>query len=317
VTVRTIIPVSAVVPTKDRASVLKRTLQSLAGQGILPAELIVVDGSDANDSRVVVETWAEQAGPECKVVWLQAEELGAAAQRNRGVAVATRPFVWFFDDDILFEPECVSRLWTAIEHQAGLGGVSAMITNQRYAPPGRVSRTVFALLNGGDEPTFAGRIIGPAVHLLPEDRDDLPEVVPTEWLNTTCTIYRRQALPRPPFDPVFTGYSMMEDVGLSVRVAKDWRLANARTARIFHDSQPGAHKADTRLLAEMELVNRHYVMTQILERRGLANELRLLVWELFQLASCAASASSGRDLLDHVRGKIRAIGRVRAGIPCP
>ena len=127
--VRTIIiPVSAVVPTKDRASALKRTLQSLAGQGILPAELIVVDGSDANDSRVVVETWAEQAGLECKVVWLHAEQHGAAAQRNRGVDVATQPFVWFFDDDILFEPECVSRLWTAIEHQSGLGGVSARCT---------------------------------------------------------------------------------------------------------------------------------------------------------------------------------------------
>jgi glycosyltransferase involved in cell wall biosynthesis len=317
VTAHTIIPVSAVVPTKDRAGALQRTLQSLAAQGVLPAELIVVDGSDGNDCRVVVENWAGQAPSECWVTWLRAEQLGAAAQRNRGVSSATQPYVWFFDDDILFEPDCVSRLWAAIANDPGLGGVSAMITNQRYAPPGRISRTVFALLNGGHVTTFAGRVIGPAVHLLPEDRDDLPEVVPTEWLNTTCTMYRREALPDPPFDSIFTGYSMMEDVALSVRVARDWRLANARTARLFHDSQPGAHKADPRLLAEMELVNRHYVMTQILHRRGLANELRLLVWELFQLASCAASAKSRRYLLDHVRGKLRAIGRVHAGIPCP
>jgi glycosyltransferase involved in cell wall biosynthesis len=318
VTTRRIIPASAVVPTKDRASALRRTLESLAGQGVLPAELIVVDGSDGNDSRTVVDAWGDQARPEGKVHWLRARELGAAAQRNQGIAAASQPFVWFFDDDILFEPQCVLRLWTAIEHHPGLGGVSAMITNQRYAPPGRVSRTVFALLNGGYEPTFAGRIIGPAVHLLPEDRDDLPEVVPTEWLNTTCTMYRREALPSPPFDSVFTGYSMMEDVSLSVRVARDWRLANARTARIFHDSQPGSHKADPRLLAEMELVNRHYVMTRILNRRGLVNELRLVVWELFQLASCAASATSRRHLPAFVKGKIRAIHKVRAGTyPCP
>jgi hypothetical protein len=208
-------------------------------------------------------------------------------------------------------------MWTAIERDRRLGGVSAMITNQRYAPPGRVSRTMFAIMNGGYEPTFAGRIIGPAVNLLPEDRDDLPEVVPTEWLNTTCTIYRREALPSPPFDAVFTGYSMMEDVSLSVRVGRNWRLANARTARIFHDSQPGAHKADPRLLAEMELVNRHYVMTRVLQRRGWANELRLLLWELFQLASSAASATSRRHLPDYVRGKVRAIRKVRAGrFPC-
>ena len=307
-----IIPVSAVIPTKDRALVLQRTLNSLAAQGMLPAELIIVDGSDGNDSRIVVEARGDHVEPgRSKAIWLRAETLGAAPQRNQGVAVSSQPFVWFLDDDILFEEECVLRLWTAIERDRGLGGVSAMITNQRYASPGRVSRAIFAIMNGGYEPTFAGRIIGPAVNLLPEDRDGLPEVVPAEWLNTTCTIYRREALPRPPFDAVFTGYSMMEDVSLSVRVGRDWRLANARTARIFHDSQPGTHKADHRLLAEMELVNRHYVMTRVLHRRGWANELRLLIWELFQLASCIASATGRRHLPDYIRGKMRAIRKMR------
>ena len=112
-----------------------------------------------------------------------------------------------------------------------------MIVNQKYHPPGVISRAVFTLLNGHRALNFAGRVLGPAVNLLPEDRDDLPEVVPVEWLNTTCTLYRREVLPSPPFDAVFRGYSMMEDLTLSLRVGKGWRLANARTARIFHDSQ--------------------------------------------------------------------------------
>ena len=301
----------------DRARALKRTLESLAAQGVVPAELIVVDGSAKDDSRSVVEAWGAQFARESRAVWLRAETLGAAAQRNQAIRIASQPFIWFFDDDIVFEPECVARLWRALERDPGLGGVNAMITNQRYVAPGRVSRLMFALMSGRNEPTFAGRILGPAVNLLPEDRDDLPEIVATEWLNTTCTIYRREALPNPPFDSIFTGYSMMEDLTLSIRVGRQWRLANARTARIFHDSQPGSHKVDPLELAEMELVNRYYVMTQVLERRGWINRTRLFVWEAFQLAICAAVAENRRNLRAILRGKFRAIGRIRTGLyPC-
>jgi glycosyltransferase involved in cell wall biosynthesis len=301
------LPLSAVLPTKDRSSVLQRSLSSLAGQGVLPAELIVVDGSAGDDTRSVVEQWGADVASAAKVIWLRATTLGAAAQRNQGMATATQPFIWFFDDDILFEPECVARLWRAIKADPGLGGVNAMITNQRYQPPGRISRTVFALINGRNEPTFAGRLLGPAVNLLPEDRDDLPEVVPTEWLNTTCTIYRREALPDPPFDSIFTGYSMMEDVAASASVGRHWRLANARTARIFHDSHPGAHKAQRAELARMEIVNRYFIMTDVIGRRSAADYARLLLWQMFQLSSCAVQCRLGRPFWEALHGNIQGV----------
>ena len=310
----TIIPVSAVIATKDRAASLARTLDSLAAQGVLPAELIAVDGSVGDDSRVVLENWGTKFAPQVAVRWQRAEKLGAAIQRNQGIAAATQPFIWFFDDDILFEPECVNRLWRAMESDPQLGGVNAMITNQQYHPPGRVSRTLFTLLHGRRERSFAGRLIGPAVNLLPEDSADLPEVVSVEWLNTGCTIYRREALPQPPFDSIFTGYSMMEDVTLSVRVGRDWRLANARTARIFHDSQPGTHKADVSALAAMELVNRHYVMTEVLGRRHWRDYFRLLVWEGFQLAVGAIQTESRRHLPARCRGKWQAVKTICASL---
>jgi len=311
----TIIPVAAVIATKDRAATLARTLDSLAAQGVLPAEVVAVDGSVGDDSRRVLENWGAKFASQIAVRWQRAEKLGAAIQRNQGIVAVTQPFVLFVDDDILFEPECVSRLWRAMAADPQLGGVNAMITNQQYHPPGRVSRAVFTLLHGRREHSFAGLIIGPAVNLLPEDRSDLPEVVPVEWLNTTCTLYRREALPHPPFDSIFTGYSMMEDVTLSVRVGRTWHLANARTARIFHDSQLGAHKADVSALAAMELVNRHYVMTQVLRRDQWRDFLRLFVWEAFQMAVGAARADSRRKLPALWRGKWQAVKKICAA-PC-
>src|SRR5258707_305260 len=99
-----ILPVSAVIPTFDRPHSLQRTLNSLSEQNALPAQLIVIDGPPAEETRMVVEAWAAVAGSRCEVVYQRAFQLGAAAQRNQGVAIASQPFIWFFDDDILFDP---------------------------------------------------------------------------------------------------------------------------------------------------------------------------------------------------------------------
>jgi len=291
---------------------LQRTIESLAAQLVQPFEIIVVDASDNPKTQQICEKGV--LGLRSRMHWIKALECGAAAQRNQGVAVATQPLIWFFDDDVLFEPDCVRRLWSAIESDRQLGGVNAMIVNQRYQSPGAVTRLMFTLLNSGRENTFAGKVIGPAINLLPEDRYDLPDIVPVEWLNTTCTMYRREALPSPPFDSFFHGYSLMEDVALSIRVAeRGWKLANARTARIFHDSQPGEHKCDVASRAEMELINRHYVMTKILRKCDFSDYIRLVAWELFQPAALSSSSSGRRELLSHIAGRLRAVRKIVSG----
>jgi glycosyltransferase involved in cell wall biosynthesis len=296
------LPVSVVIPTRDRTAVLIRTLESLLSQDALPYEIIVVDSSQNFATRDAL------AANSTIIHWIPSIIPGAAVQRNLGLAAASQSVIAFLDDDILLQPHCFKRLWDALHSGPKIGGVNAMISNQRYQSPGRFSRFMFRLI-GGTGGSFAGRVLGPAVNLLPEDRDDLPDTVPVEWLNTTCTLYRREALPDPPFPSHFTGYSLMEDLTLSATVARQWKLFNARTARIFHDSQPGSHKSDPVALAEMELLNRYYVTTQVLGRRGFRMLMKLALWESFQLLSLVRSTPSPGLLARTLWGKIRAIPR--------
>jgi hypothetical protein len=129
-------------------------------------------------------------------------------------------------------------------------------------------------------------------------------------LNTTCTIYRRDALPSPPFDSFFTGYSLMEDVALSLRVGKKWKLANVRTARIRHESQTGAHKQNAREIAAMELVNRHYVMTKLMGKHRFWDFVRLALWEAFSLATGLIQPNGIRNLPRILRGKFRGAANI-------
>ncbi len=303
-----LIPASALVATRNRSLSLKRMLDSLSQQSLQPKEMIVVDGSENDETKEVCDRQIFNLKTE--IIYHRATEIGAATQRNQAMQYATEDTIWLLDDDIILESNCVARLWQALNNDSQLGGVNAMITNQKYLPPGKISRYLFRLLHGSWESSYAGKCIGPAFNLLPEDNPNLPEVVPVEWLNTTCVMYRREALPDPLFPPIFTGYSLMEDLTLSLIVGKQWQLVNARTARIFHDSQPGDHKNNLGVLAKMDLVNRHYVMTQVLERKTLQDYLKLIILQLFGITASLLSDKGWKSLPKILGGKLSAVSEI-------
>jgi len=246
-------PISVIIPTASRAGALNRTLESLAAQEVSPTEILICDASVDLETKSLCEAVTTSA---MQIRWMRSERRGAASQRNEAFAQASQPFVLFMDDDIRLEPGCLARLWQALQGNPALGGVNSMITNQSYHPPGALRHALFRFLHGGSASSYAGQWLGGALNVLPEDRTDLPEVVPVQWLNTTCTLYRREALPDPPFPHWFYGYSLSEDLWLSLEVQRrGWKVANARTARIFHDSQPGRHKHRQSEVVAMELAN--------------------------------------------------------------
>lgn len=301
--VTTTIPASVVIPTGDRPASLRRTLESLLASSVVPDEFIVIDASSGDESEAVVRAVFAGRDGHPHILLRKAAPAGAAAQRNQAMALACRDAILFCDDDIIAEPDCVARLWQALQSDAGLGGVNAAIVNQTYVRPSWPVRALLASIGVFEHETYAGRIAGPAISFLPRGGDSLPATVPVQWLNTTCTLYRRALLPDPPFDTHFSGYSLGEDVALSLRVGRHARLANVPAARIVHDSQPGAHKADAVALGRMALVNRYYIMTQVLGRNRWRDHLALLWWEAWQLVMATVRRHGGISARHIARGQ--------------
>lgn len=309
-----ILPISLVVATCGRPLVLRRMLESVQMQNVWPAEILIVDASEGSDTADVVGGLSQVFGPDCRLRWVRASTRGAATQRNQGVTVATQSVIGFADDDVvLLESDCLERLWAALRSSEDVGGASAMIANQKYHEPGFATRFVYRLIGGGSGPDYAGRMFGPAVNTLPADHDDMPDVVPVDWLNLGLTLYRREALPQPPFGGKFEGYSMMEDAALSLIVARKWKLVNARTARIFHDTQSGSHKSDAAAVACMAVVNRDFVARQILGRRGISYWFSFAVWGAFQIAVQAIRLSRNPKAWNVIKGTLYGYGQIVFG----
>jgi len=296
-------PISVLIPTADRAQMLKVVFNCLLAQTVLPKQVVIVDASESDETQRLCEEWRSSfSGILC---YEKAKCRGAAAQRNQGINSTTEPFILFMDDDIEFGPDCVDKLFTLLERdeEKTWGGVNAMITNQQYGSPGRLSRGLFRLVSRRNLPSYAGLCIGPVLTLLPQDDPSLPEYVQVEWLNTTCTLYRREALPTPLFTTYFTGYSLGEDVNLSLIVGRNWQLANARTARIVHHSYAGHDKPKGMQLAKMSLVNRYYIMTRTLKRNFIRDYVNLFLVEGFEMVSLLRSPKTWRQLPGMLAGK--------------
>lgn len=259
-----LIPVSLIIPTAGRYERLTQTLRSVLAQDVQIREVLIIDGAaeaPKPDAMLAIAMLAWPVG--VRVVTETASVCGAGAQRNQGMALSSEPFVWFLDDDVDLEAGCLAGLWQAMQDDERLGGCNAVITNQRYSPPGRTMRRFLAWVGCPASGSLAGHCRGPAMNFLPTD-DPGEGRLESEWLNTTCTLYRREALPNPPFLSYFHGYSLMEDLALSLEVGKRWKLRSVPAARIFHDTGPSDYKSRVVAREAMETANRWFVARHVM-----------------------------------------------------
>lgn len=85
---------------------LAECIESLRGQTVAPAEIVLVDGASTDGS---VEL-AERLGVRC----LRRENLGLGYLYNEGAAAAPADHVFFANNDIAAEPDCLERLLDAL-----------------------------------------------------------------------------------------------------------------------------------------------------------------------------------------------------------
>lgn len=301
-------PISVVIATRNRPEFLIRTLESIAQQELQPAEVVVIDGSE--DEQAMTVDQLKKRNFQFNIELHRAETVGAASQRNQGMRIATQPIIGFFDDDIVLRTECIRKMFVALTSDPLVGAVSASIENQNYRRPTPPFKWFLDMIAENPLPTYEGRVIGPALNFLPEYNPDIGTSL-VDWLSTTCSLYRREVMPTPAFPAFFTGYSLMEDVVLSLEIGKRCRLLHVHTARIFHDSQPTRQKTDPLLRNRMEVVNRHYVMTTILGKVSFGDYTKLIIWEVaqsvFYLINTRKLSSAAIDFWGRVLGLVDVI----------
>lgn len=105
--------ITVVIPTHNRIDDLKRALQSVYVQTVLPDEIIVVD--DGSSPAVTEEIFAE-APKQIKTLLLRNEQAkGAPNARNRGIEAASSEWIAFLDDDDEFTSDKIEKVEQCIK----------------------------------------------------------------------------------------------------------------------------------------------------------------------------------------------------------
>jgi len=107
--------ISIIIPIFNQAGKLRAVLESLAAQSYQDFEVIIVnDGSKDNPEDVFIKYLRERQ-PKLSCLFLNQDNQGAPAARNRGFRSAKGEYLFFCDADAVLAPEALAKLLSALE----------------------------------------------------------------------------------------------------------------------------------------------------------------------------------------------------------
>jgi glycosyltransferase involved in cell wall biosynthesis len=96
--------VSVVIPTYNRAHCIRKAVESALDQSVPPHEVLVIDDGSTDDTKAVVEAFADEA-----VRYVRKDNAGVSSARNLGIALASGHWVAFLDSDDAWRPTKLER----------------------------------------------------------------------------------------------------------------------------------------------------------------------------------------------------------------
>ncbi len=138
--------ISVIIPTHNRADALEKTLEHLARQDFAGEwETIIADNNSTEDIEAVVERWQPKFPTSISLVHETVP--GAAATRNAGAKRAAGEYLLFLDNDILTEPDFLSRHLSALKQNPNswMTGAVVNLPEQERTVFGRYRQTLFPM----------------------------------------------------------------------------------------------------------------------------------------------------------------------------
>ncbi len=247
---------SLIICTYMRPGPLRRLLESVMQQSLVPDEVLIVDGStDEATQRMLAEANFNMLS----YFKVNARDRGLTKQRNFGIqkVAADSEIICFLDDDTVLENDYFEQLLSTYRQQPDALAVGGYISNEvvwksiqeGYVPKANEyvydgykrkdgSRFVLRKKLGLDSdvppahfPEFGhGRSVG----FLPPSG----KIYPVQQIMGGVASYRREVFDTMSFSTYFEGYGLYEDADFSLRLSKKGKLYVNTAARLQHFHNP-------------------------------------------------------------------------------
>jgi len=131
--------VSIIIPTRNRAKLLEKSIRSCLNQTYKNIEIIVVDDYSSDDTPKVVKQLSAES---LQVAYVRNEtHKGLPASRNIGLAYSRGELLFFSEDDLILSPtaiEILVKTFTTLSRKLKIGAVAPrlkLVSSARSYPP--------------------------------------------------------------------------------------------------------------------------------------------------------------------------------------
>lgn len=301
---------SVIVPTYNRPIELRKLIESLLQQTVLPGELIIVDDGNLQETPLANE--CATAG--IKTVYFKKDSPGLTASRNAGIGLATGEIVFFFDDDVVLERDYIENILKVYDDDKTVGGASGrdmnLIPRKGIHQLRRLFNVLF-LISGFEEgkvlPSGFCTEFGATGQMTTERKT-------VDFLPGCSLSFRKEVFRDFLFDTKwFLNYGMGEDKDFSHRVSKKYKLVYEPRARLRHFHSPQM-RPDHYKTSRMFVLFAHTFFKRY-GRRDFAGRLLFC----YALAGYTATMAAififtwKKSVYDYTRGLLRAIYEILAG----
>ena len=126
--------VTAIVTTFNRANFLAEALDSVLGQTVAPAQVIVVNDGSTDGTAGILRRYGD------RVEVIDQDNAGKPRALNRAMPLVRGEYVWIFDDDDIAVPQNVERHLAALEEDPEVGFAYSGCRIFDSSPDGRTRR---------------------------------------------------------------------------------------------------------------------------------------------------------------------------------
>lgn len=103
--------ISVIIPTFNCGSYIRRAIESVHKQTIVPAEIIVIDDGSTDDTPEILCDYIKKN----EVIYIRQENQGAPVARNTGIMAATGDYIAYVDADDELVPTNFEKCLTTLE----------------------------------------------------------------------------------------------------------------------------------------------------------------------------------------------------------
>lgn len=224
---------------------------SLAHQTSTLDELIIVDSSDIPlISHEAFNCCFCEHIFQCTQLKYRHTKPGLTYQRNIGVDMAHGDVLYFFDDDVIVEPNYIKEMQRVFAGHCQFGGGMGTITN--IVPFKRNINYLVRLLFLIQRNYASGMFTSSG---MPTHSYGLTTFKNIEVIGGCGFAYRAEIFKTYRFDEHLIRYAYMEDCDFSKRVSKTWKLFYNPYAKLMHEKSPLARE---KLLDFRTMFTNHY-----------------------------------------------------------